>query len=102
MNKIGSEFLDDFELNDAEVFLGINKRMIFLWLGILSGMAVTITVVLLGLPDIIFWVYDISFVTPLVFYGVSADKMLNLSDRFYFLSLETTRVYQTEFDNKEE
>ncbi|MBF0780598.1 MULTISPECIES: hypothetical protein [unclassified Granulicatella] len=95
MQKLGSEFLDDFDLPKEE---GTHMRLVCLYAGMVLGVLVTIGVILLELPDVLYLVCDVLFVFPLVFYGVSADRHFELQEKCYFFTLETTRVYQTELD----
>lgn len=98
-NKIGSEFIEDFELEKGGVLK--NTRFFIFWLGMLLGLVVTLGVIVYELPDLIYQVFDGLVVLPMCCWGLSLDEKLQIKERFYFLTLETIRTYGTESDNKE-
>lgn len=98
MEKIGSEFIDDFEKNDNELF-GINWRVILLLFSFFSFTGIIVAVEWFEYPSIIYETYLILVVIPGFFFGLSMEKKLKIKDRMYFLFLEKKRVYQTEVEN---
>lgn len=96
--SIGSEFIQDFDSNNEKFLFFSSKRIFILWLSIFLGTLVTAPVLWFELPDIIYYVFDITIVTPMLFFGMSLDKRLEIKERYYFMVLETLRVYQTEMD----
>lgn len=98
-NKIGSEFIEDFELEKGGVLE--NTRFFIFWLGMLLGLVVTLGVIIYELSDLIYQVFDGLVVLPMCCWGLSLDEKLQIKERFYFLTLETIRTYGTESDNNE-
>lgn len=94
MNKLGSEFIEDFEKDDTNLF-GINFRNILLLWSILSSIALIIAISYFKLPERIYEIYIVVFAMPGVFFGVNADKMINLKGKIHFFFLEKRRVYKT-------
>lgn len=97
-NKIGSEFIEDFELDKSD--WNQKVRWAVFAVGLVLGFLVTIAVIWLEYPDSIFYAFDFLVVLPMCFYGISADKKFKLKERIYFLTLETVRTYGTEIDDE--
>lgn len=101
MDKLGSEFIDDFEKEEKNLF-GTSYRIILLFFGLLSAMILIIVVYWLELPEMIYEIYSILVGVPCVFFGASVDKLLKIRERAYYLFLIKRRVYQTELINNKE
>lgn len=101
MNKLGSEFIEDFEEEDRGIF-GISYRHILLFLSIISTIVLIFVVeIIFKLPRIIIMMYILTITIPGVFFGLSAEKTLKIKDRMHYLFLIKRRVYQTEIKSKE-
>ena len=95
MEKLGSEFIDDFEKEETG-----KLRLILLIFSVITSILVVTIVVFLKLPDRISIIYMLLVGLPGIFFGVDADKNLNLRDKIYFFFLEKRRVYQTDIENE--
>lgn len=100
-NKLGSEFIDDFEKEEAGLF-GVSYRHILLWFSVFSLMILIIVVVIFEFPEIIFYTYGALVTLPGTLIGASADKKLKIKERVYFFFLEKRRVFRTDIENTEE
>lgn len=98
MEKIGSEFIDDFNKSNSELF-GVNWRFILLIFSIFSFIGIIVAVEFFEYPPIIYKTYLFLVAVPGIFFGTEADKKLKIKDRIYFLFLEKRRVYKTELEN---
>lgn len=97
-NKIGSEFIEDFEVNTRN--FEATLRQVALFLGVILGIVVTGGAIWFDMPDLFYWTFDGVVVLPMVFYGGYLDKKFKLKERLYFLTLETIRIYETELDEE--
>ena len=95
MEKLGSEFIDDFEKEETG-----KLRLILLIFSVITSILVVTIVVFLKLPDRISIIYMFLIGIPGIFFGVNADKNLRLRDKIYFFFLEKRRIYQTDIENE--
>ena len=89
MEKLGSDFLEDFEKTDV----GIRGKLLIGTL--VSAVILTVVIWWLNFPNILLYIYYVVVGIPGVFFGVEAEKKLELKHVLYFFFLEKRRVYKT-------
>lgn len=99
-NKLGSEFLKQFDNYERPIAFGMTKRILVLVLGIVLVAAATVTISLLGLSDIFMYLAAFIIAPPFIIYGMGFDE--NVRDWISFNLKVQKRAYLTEFEEKEE
>lgn len=100
MNKLGSEFLKQFDNYERPVAFGMTKRLLVMMLGIGIVVSLTITISLMGLSDIFMYLVALLIAPPFIIYGLGFDEVVK--DRVMFNLKVQKRAFITEFEEGEE
>lgn len=100
MNKLGSEFLKQFDNYERPVAFGMTKRLLVMLLGIGIVVSLTITISLMGLSDIFMYLVAILIAPPFIIYGLGFDE--TVTDKVMFNLKVQKRAFITEFEEGEE
>lgn len=100
MNKLGSEFLKQFDNYERPVAFGMTKRLLVMLLGIGIVVSLTITISLMGLSDIFMYLVAILIAPPFIIYGLGFDE--TFKDKVMFNLKVQKRAFITEFEEGEE
>lgn len=100
MNKLGSEFLKQFDNYERPVAFGMTKRLLVMMLGIGIVVSLTITISLMGLSDIFMYLVAILIAPPFIIYGLGFDE--TVKDKVMFNLKVQKRAFITEFEEGEE
>ncbi|MBN6014395.1 PrgI family protein [Streptococcus oralis] len=100
MNKLGSEFLKQFDNYERPVAFGMTKRLLVMLLGIGIVVSLTITISLMGLSDIFMYLVAILIAPPFIIYGLGFDE--TVKDKVMFNLKVQKRAFITEFEEGEE
>lgn len=100
MNKLGSEFLKQFDNYERPVAFGLTKRLLVMMLGIGIVVSLTITISLMGLSDIFMYLVALLIAPPFIIYGLGFDEVVK--DRVMFNLKVQKRAFITEFEEGEE
>ena len=100
MNKLGSEFLKQFDNYERPVAFGMTKRLLVMMLGIGIVVSLTITISLMGLSDISMYLVALLIAPPFIIYGLGFDE--TVKDKVMFNLKVQKRAFITEFEEGEE
>mgnify|MGYP000843644038 FL=1 len=100
MNKLGSEFLKQFDNYERPVAFGMTKRLLVMMLGIGIVVSLTITISLMGLSDIFMYLVALLIAPPFIIYGLGFDEAVK--DKVMFNLKVQKRAFITEFEEGEE
>lgn len=100
MNKLGSEFLKQFDNYERPVAFGMTKRLLVMMLGIGIVVSLTITISLMGLSDIFMYLVAFLIAPPFIIYGLGFDE--TVKDKVMFNLKVQKRAFITEFEEGEE
>lgn len=100
MNKLGSEFLKQFDNYERPVAFGMTKRLLVMMLGIGIVVSITITISILGLSEIFMYLVALLIAPPFVIYGLGVDEAVK--DKVMFNLKVQKRAFITEFEEGEE
>lgn len=102
MEKLGSEFLDDFIKEDKPIIFQLTARGLVLVLGVITSIVLITVLFFYGYPDVLVVAVAVALLVPTVIYGLGFDKKFSLRERFYFMVLIKRRIYQTELNTRKE
>ena len=94
MNKLGSEFLKQFDNYERPVAFGMTKRLLVMMLGIGIVVSLTITISIMGLSDILCTLWRSSLPLPLSFTGLGFDEAVKDKVMFNLKSSEASFYYR--------
>ena len=100
MNKLGSEFLKQFDNYERPVAFGMTKRLLVMMLGIGIVVSLTITISIMGLSDIFMYLVALLIAPPFIIYGLGFDE--TVKDKVMFNLKVQKRAFITEFEEGEE
>lgn len=100
MNKLGSEFLKEFDNYERPIAFGLTKRLLVMMVGIGIVVSLTITISLMGLSDIFMYLVALLIAPPFIIYGLGFDEAVK--DKVLFNLKVQKRSYITEFEEGEE
>lgn len=100
MNKLGSEFLKQFDNYERPLAFGMTKRLLVMMLGIGIVVSLTITISLMGLSDIFMYLVALLIAPPFMVYGLGFNEVVK--DKVLFNLKVQKRAYITEFEEGEE
>ncbi|HEM3690385.1 TPA: PrgI family protein [Streptococcus suis] len=100
MNKLGSEFLKEFDNYERPVAFGLTKRLLVLFLGIAIVVSLTITISLMELSDIFTYLVTLIIAPPFIIYGLGFDEVVK--DKVTFNLKVQKRAFLTEFEEGDE
>lgn len=99
MNKLGSEFLKDFDQYERPVFFGATFRQVVLIFGVVIAVGVAFAISLLGQSKNLMLIAGVILAFPVAFpfilYGIKGDEALR--ERVMFTLKVQKRSYQTDF-----
>ncbi|HEP4573337.1 TPA: PrgI family protein [Streptococcus pyogenes] len=95
MNKLGSEFLKQFDNYERPIAFGMTKRMLVMILGLLIGGSLMVFISLKGLSDIFMYLVAFIIAPPFVLYGMGQDEALK--EKILFNLKVQKRGYETDF-----
>lgn len=96
MEKLGSEFLDDFIKENKPIVFQLTARGLVLVIGLIVSVALITFLFFLGYPDVLVATVATLLLVPTVICGLGLDIKFALRERFYFAVLLKRRLYQTE------
>lgn len=100
MNKLGSEFLKQFDNYERPVAFGMTNRLLIMMLGIGLVIFLTVTISLMGLSDIFMYLVAFILAPPFIVYGLGFDE--SVKEKVMFNLKVQKRAYITEFEEGEE
>ena len=100
MNKLGSEFLKEFDNYERPIAFGLIKRLLIMMLGIGIVISLTISISLMELSDIFMYLVALLITPPFIVYGLGFDE--SVKDKILFNLKVQKRSYITEFREEEE
>ena len=100
MNKLGSEFLKQFDNYERPVAFGMTKRLLVMMLGIGIVVSLTITISIMGRSDIFMYLVALLIAPPFIIYGLGFDEAVK--DKVMFNLKVQKRAFITEFEEGEE
>ncbi|PHV58703.1 hypothetical protein CS009_01470 [Streptococcus macedonicus] len=99
MNKLGSEFLKEFDQYERPVLFGATFRQVVLIFGVVIGVGIAFAISLLGQSKNMMLVTGVILAFPVAFpfilYGIQKDE--DLRERVMFTLKVQKRSYQTDF-----
>lgn len=99
MNKLGSEFLKEFDQYERPVFFGATFRQVVLIFGVVIGVGIAFAISLLGQSKNLMLIAGVILAFPVAFpfilYGIKGDEALR--ERVMFTLKVQKRSYQTDF-----
>lgn len=99
MNKLGSEFLKEFDQYERPVLFGATFRQVVLIFGVVIGVGIAFAISLLGQSKNMMLVTGVILALPVAFpfilYGIQKDE--DLRERVMFTLKVQKRSYQTDF-----
>ena len=99
-NKLGSEFLKQFDDYERPIAFGMTKRILVLVIGIMLVAVITITISMLGFSDVLMYLTAFIVAPPFIIYGLGFYEVVK--DRVMFNLKVQKRGYLTEFEEGEE
>lgn len=102
MDKLGSEFLDDFIKEDKPIIFQLTARGLILVLGLILSIAVVTLLFFYEYPDLLVAGVAVLTLVPTIVFGLGFDKKFSIRERFYFAVLLKRRLYQTELSSGKE
>lgn len=100
MNKLGSEFLKQFDNYERPIAFGMTKRILVLFLGMAIVVIITTIISVVGLSDIFMYLFTILIAPPFIIYGLGFDE--SVKDKVMFNFRLQKRSFITEFKEGEE
>ena len=100
MNKLGSEFLKEFDNYERPIAFGMTKRLLVMMVGIGIVVSITITMSLMGLSEIFMYLVALLIAPPFIIYGLGFDEVVK--DKVMFNLKVQKRAFLTEFEEGEE
>ncbi len=100
MNKLGSEFLKEFDNYERPMAFGMTKRLLVMMVGIGIVVSITITISLMGLSEIFMYLVALLIAPPFIIYGLGFDEVVK--DKVMFNLKVQKRAFLTEFEEGEE
>ena len=100
MNKLGSEFLKEFDNYERPIAFGMTKRLLVMMVGIGIVVSITITISLMGLSEIFMYLVALLIAPPFIIYGLGFDEVVN--DKVMFNLKVQKRAFLTEFEEGDE
>ncbi|CAM3191947.1 PrgI family protein [Streptococcus dysgalactiae] len=100
MNKLGSEFLKQFDNYDRPIAFGMTKRILVMMLGIGIVVSLTISISLMGLSDIFMYLIALIIAPPFIIYGLGLDE--SVKEKVMFNLKVQKRAFLTEFEEGDE
>lgn len=100
MNKLGSEFLKQFDNYERPIAFGLTKRLLVMFLGIGIVVTLTVSISLMGLSDIFMYLVAFIISPPFIIYGLGFDE--SVKDKLLFNLKVQKRGYLTEFREGDE
>ncbi|HGO5802167.1 PrgI family protein [Streptococcus equi] len=100
MNKLGSEFLKQFDNYDRPIAFGMTKRILVMMLGIGIVVSLTISISLMGLSDIFMYLVALIIAPPFIIYGLGLDE--SVKEKVMFNLKVQKRAFLTEFEEGDE
>lgn len=99
MNKLGSEFLKEFDQYERPVLFGATFRQVVLIFGVVIAVGVAFAISLLGQSKNLVLIAGVILAFPVAFpfilYGIKGDEALR--ERVMFTLKVQKRSYQTDF-----
>lgn len=99
MNKLGSEFLKEFDQYERPVLFGATFRQVVLIFGVVIAIGVAFAISLLGQSKNVMLIAGVILAFPVAFpfilYGIKGDEALR--ERVMFTLKVQKRSYQTDF-----
>lgn len=99
MNKLGSEFLKEFDQYERPVFFGATFRQVVFVFGVVIAVGVAFAISLLGQSKNLMLIAGVILAFPVAFpfilYGIKGDEALR--ERVMFTLKIQKRSYQTDF-----
>lgn len=99
MNKLGSEFLKEFDQYERPVLFGATFRQVVLIFGVVIAVGVAFAISLLGQSKNLMLIAGVILAFPVAFpfilYGIKGDEALR--ERVMFTLKVQKRSYQTDF-----
>lgn len=100
MNKLGSEFLKEFDNYERPIAFGLTKRLLVMMIGIGIVVSFTVTISLMELSDIFMYLVALVIAPPFIIYGLGFDERVR--EKIIFNLKIQKRAYLTEFEEREE
>ena len=100
MNKLGSEFLKEFDNYERPIAFGMTKRQLVMMVGIGIVVSITITISLMGLSEIFMYLVALLIAPPFIIYGLGFDEVVK--DKVTFNLKVQKRAFLTEFEEGDE
>ncbi|WFM79356.1 PrgI family protein [Streptococcus pluranimalium] len=100
MNKLGSEFLKEFDNYERPIAFGMTKRLLVMMVGIGIVVSLTIAISLMGLSDIFMYLVALLIAPPFIIYGLGFDE--SVKEKVLFNLKVQKRAFITEFEEGEE
>lgn len=100
MNKLGSEFLKEFDNYERPIAFGLTKRLLVMMIGIGVVVSLTISISLMELSDIFMYLVALLIAPPFIIYGLGFDEAVK--EKILFNLKVQKRAYMTEFREGEE
>lgn len=97
MNKLGSYFLDDFEVTDKPVIFGLTLRHLVLYPVMVLVVISMALIFFFELPDVLAYLIGGIFIPPTVCWGLSLDRKYQVQEKLRFFLMIQERTYQTEY-----
>lgn len=99
MNKIGSEFLKEFDDYEPPFWWKFTLRQTVLLVGLLIVGALSTVVIIYQLPELFIYLLAGVILPPFVIYGLKKEE--KLIDKLHYLLRTQERYYDTEYMEKE-
>lgn len=96
MNKLGSEFIKEFDTYERPVMFGLTTRQLVLFLGVIIVGALSTIILLMGLSQIFVYLVTFLIAPPFLLYGTGYDDVVK--ERVLFNLKVQKRAYLTEFE----
>ena len=100
MNKLGSEFLKEFDNYERPIAFGMTKRLLVMMVGIGIVVSITIAISLMGLSEIFMYLVALLIAPPFIIYGLGFDEVVR--DKVMFNLKVQKRAFLTEFEEGDE
>ncbi|AUT05845.1 PrgI family protein [Streptococcus parauberis] len=95
MNKLGSEFLKQFDNYERPVAFGMTKRILVMIIGMMIVVSFLVSISLLGLSEIFMYLVALIIAPPFIIYGMGFDEAVK--EKVIFNLKVQKRGYVTEF-----
>lgn len=94
MNKLGSEFLKEFQEYKRSGLFGLTKKTFLMYLGLIIGTGISVMMYVFKLPEILQYTVAAIIIVPVIFYGRGQSE--EVKERWKFRYTIQDRSYQTE------